>query len=65
MPVDIDLTLLDEIINTRYPDIRPVISGDGSKLAFVTELPFYDGAFYTEKPKRVGPTRRSSPEPGV
>jgi Tol biopolymer transport system component len=49
MPVDIDLTLLDEIINTRYPDIRPVISGDGSKLAFVTELPFYDGAFYTEK----------------
>ncbi len=49
MPVDIDLTLLDEIINTRYPDIRPVISGDGSKMAFVTELPFYDGAFYTEK----------------
>jgi len=49
MPVDIDLTLLDEIINTRYPDVRPVISGDGSKMAFVTELPFYDGAFYTEK----------------
>lgn len=49
MPVDIDLTLLDEIINTRYADIRPVISGDGSKMAFVTELPFYDGAFYTEK----------------
>ena len=49
MPVDIDLTLLDEIINTRYADIRPVISGDGNKMAFVTELPFYDGAFYTEK----------------
>ena len=49
MPVDIELTLLDEIINTRYADIRPVISGDGSKMAFVTELPFYDGAFYTER----------------
>jgi tetratricopeptide (TPR) repeat protein/Ca2+-binding EF-hand superfamily protein len=49
MPVDIDLTLLDEIINTRYSDIRPVISGDGKKMAFVTELPFYDGAFFTEK----------------
>jgi Tol biopolymer transport system component len=49
MPVDIDLTLIDDIINTRYSDIRPVISGDGTKLAFVTELPFYDAAFYTEK----------------
>ncbi len=49
MPVDIDLMLLDSLINTRYPDIHPVISGDGSKLAFVTELPFYDGAFYCEK----------------
>jgi tetratricopeptide (TPR) repeat protein len=49
MPVDIDLTLIDPIINTRYPDINPVLSGDGTKLAFVTELPFYDGAFFTEK----------------
>jgi len=49
MPVDIDLFLLDSLINTRYADVRPVISGDGSKMAFVTELPFYDAAFYTEK----------------
>jgi len=49
MPVDIDLTLQDEIVNTRYSDVRPVISGDGTKMAFVTELPFYDGAFFTEK----------------
>jgi len=49
MPVDIDLFLLDSLINTRYPDIHPVVSGDGTKLAFVTELPFYDGAFYSEK----------------
>ncbi len=49
MPVDIDLTLIDSLINTHYPDIHPVVSGDGTKMAFVTELPFYDGAFYTEK----------------
>ncbi|RLD24866.1 MAG: hypothetical protein DRI70_07825, partial [Bacteroidetes bacterium] len=49
MPVDIDLLLLDSLINTRYADIHPVISGDGTKLAFVTELPFYDGAFFCEK----------------
>jgi len=49
MPVDIDLTLLDSLINTRYADIDPVVSGDGTKMAFITRLPFYDGAFYTEK----------------
>jgi len=49
MPVDIDLFLLDSLINTRYPEINPVVSGDGTKMAFVTELPFFDGAFYTEK----------------
>jgi len=47
-PVDIDLTLLDSLINTRYADIRPVISGDGKRMAFVTRLPFYDGVFYTD-----------------
>jgi len=49
MPVDIDLLLLDTLINTRYAEIRPVLSGDGTKMTFVTELPFYDAAFYTEK----------------
>jgi len=49
MPVDFDLLLLDSLINTRYSDIQPVISGDGTKLAFTTELPFYDGAFFCEK----------------
>jgi tetratricopeptide (TPR) repeat protein len=49
MPVDLDLLLLDSLINTRYSDIHPVVSGDGTKLVFITELPFYDGAFYCEK----------------
>ena len=49
MPIDFDLTLIDSLINTRYADIRPVVSGDGTKMAFVTKLPFFDGAFYTEK----------------
>ena len=49
IPVDIDLRLLDSLINTRYADSRPVVSGDGEKMAFVTELPFYHGIFFTEK----------------
>ena len=49
MPVDIDLILLDSLINTRYADVNPVVSGNGARMAFVTKLPFYDGAFFTEK----------------
>jgi len=52
MPVDIDLTLLDTLINTRYADIDPVVSGDGTKMAYVTRLPFYDGTFYSEKTEK-------------
>ena len=48
-PVDIDLTLLDSLINTRYAEINPVLSGDGTRMAFVTRLAFYDAAFFTEK----------------
>ena len=48
-PVDIDLTLLDSLINTRYAEVNPVLSGDGTKMAFITKLPFYNGAFFTEK----------------
>ncbi len=48
-PVDIDLTLLDSLINTQYAEINPVLSGDGTRMAFVTRLAFYDGAFFTEK----------------
>ncbi len=48
-PVDIDLTLLDSLINTRYAEINPVLSGDGTRMAFVTRLAFYDAAFITEK----------------
>ncbi|MEN8230320.1 MAG: hypothetical protein ABFS38_19315 [Bacteroidota bacterium] len=49
MPVDMDLLPLDSPVNTRYSDTHPVISGDGSRLLFVTTLPFYDGAFFCEK----------------
>ncbi|MEN8204244.1 MAG: hypothetical protein ABFS28_16735, partial [Bacteroidota bacterium] len=48
-PVDYDLTLLDTMINTRYADVNPVLSGDGTKMAFITRLPFYDAAFFTRK----------------
>jgi tetratricopeptide (TPR) repeat protein len=49
MPVDFDITPLGPPINTRYADINPVISGDGKKMAFVTEQPFFDEALFVEK----------------
>ena len=44
-PVPMILQPLDTAINTPYPEIRPVISGDGSTMAFVRKLPFYDAAY--------------------
>ncbi len=49
MPVDFDITPLGPPINTRYADINPVISGDGRRMAFVTEQPFFDEALFVEK----------------
>ncbi|PID91624.1 MAG: hypothetical protein CSA96_07260 [Bacteroidetes bacterium] len=48
-PVDLDLFLLDTLINSRYAELNPVVSGDGQTMAFIKELPFYDGAFITRK----------------
>jgi hypothetical protein len=44
-PVPATLQPLDTAINTSYPEIRPVLSGDGSILTFVRKLPFYDAAY--------------------
>ena len=48
-PVDIEVSNLSDRINTRFADMNPVISGDETKLAFVSKLQFYDAVFYTEK----------------
>ncbi|MFW5820004.1 MAG: hypothetical protein ACOCWA_01840 [Bacteroidota bacterium] len=48
-PIDFDVQNLGRKINTRFADENPVISGDESRLAFVSQLQFYDAVFYTEK----------------
>lgn len=49
MPVDIDLHPMGSQVNTRYSEINPVISGNGQRMVFVTEQPFFDEALFIEK----------------
>ena len=46
-PVDFDVMNLDSLINTRYAEINPVVSGDGQSMVFVHKGPFQDAPFYT------------------
>jgi len=48
-PVNMELVPLDTSINSPYPEIRPVVSGDGSVMTFVRRLPFYDAAYICRK----------------
>jgi Tol biopolymer transport system component len=38
---------LGDMVNSRFADIRPVLSGDGKTLVFTRELQFYDAIFIT------------------
>ncbi len=49
MPADIDLTPMGAGVNTRYSETNPVISGNGERMAFITEQPFFDEALFIEK----------------
>ncbi len=48
-PIDFDTENLGDKINTRFADINPAVSGDETKMAFISELQFYDAVFFTEK----------------
>lgn len=48
-PVYFSFKNLGNLINSRFEDINPVISGDGKVLAFTRRLQFYDGVFITTK----------------
>ncbi len=48
-PVDVDLEDLPGRINTRFAETNPVLSGDETKMAFISKLQFYDAIFYAEK----------------
>jgi len=65
-PVDFDFEILPEKINTRFADTNPVVSGDETKMAFISKLQFYDAVFYTEKVNgEWAPARNIVPELGV
>lgn len=49
-PVYFGIKHLGEPINTRFADIRPVISGDEKTLVFTTKLQFYDAVFVSTRP---------------
>jgi tetratricopeptide (TPR) repeat protein len=48
-PVDIDAEILSNQVNTRFADQNPAISGDETKMVFISKLQFYDAVFFTEK----------------
>jgi hypothetical protein len=48
-PVDFNIENLGDRINTRFSDVRPVISGDESRLVYIQKQAFYDALAYSEK----------------
>jgi hypothetical protein len=66
MPVDYDVKNIGETINTRFSDINPIISGNGKRLVYVSEMQFYDATFFSEKvDDEWQPPRNIIPELGV
>jgi hypothetical protein len=66
MPVDFDVKNVGETINTRFSDINPIVSGNGERLVYVSEMQFYDATFFSEKIDGVWqPPRNIIPELGV
>ncbi|MCB8999749.1 MAG: PD40 domain-containing protein [Bacteroidales bacterium] len=65
-PVDMDVEILSNQINTRFADINSCVSGDESKMVFISKLQFYDAVFFTEKVNgNWTPPRNITPELGV
>ena len=48
-PIDYDIENLGDRINTRFPDVDPVVSGDETKMVYIQEQAFYDALFFSEK----------------
>ncbi|MDF1571829.1 MAG: hypothetical protein P1P82_09460 [Bacteroidales bacterium] len=66
LPVDYDRNNLGKVINSRFADINPVLSGNGQRLVYVSKMQFYDAAFFSEKINgEWQPTRNIIPELGV
>ena len=48
-PLYIKYTNLGELINSRFSDYNPIVSGDEQTLIFTRKLQFYDAIFYSVK----------------
>jgi hypothetical protein len=65
-PVDMDVDILSNGINTRFADKNPAVSGDETKMVFISQLQFYDAVFYSEKKNGEWSSPRNiTPELGV
>ena len=65
-PVDMDIEILPNQLNTRFADKNPAVSGDETKMVFVSKLQFYDAVFYSEKKNgEWSYPRNITPELGV
>lgn len=65
-PVDYDRRNMSELINSRFADINPILSGDGNRLVYVSKRAFYDATFFAEKVNgEWQPPRNIIPELGV
>lgn len=66
LPVDYDRTNLGDVINSRFAEINPVVSGKGDRMVYVSRMQFYDATFYSEKIDGEWQTPRNIiPELGV
>jgi tetratricopeptide (TPR) repeat protein len=65
-PIDFDVENIGQPLNTVFADKRPVLSGDDTKIVFISELRFYDAIFYSEKIDGIWQNPRNIvPELGV
>jgi hypothetical protein len=65
-PIDFDVENIGQPLNTVFADKRPVLSGDETKIVFISELRFYDAIFYSEKIDGIWQNPRNIvPELGV
>ncbi|MBL7111501.1 MAG: PD40 domain-containing protein [Bacteroidales bacterium] len=48
-PIDYDIVNIGDRINSRFPDVNPVVSGDETRMVYTQEQAFYDALFYSEK----------------
>jgi outer membrane protein OmpA-like peptidoglycan-associated protein len=63
-PIHISKKNLGKKINSQYPNNRPVVSPDESKIIYNSELKFYDAVFMAEKDStgKWGPPKNLTPQ---